>query len=142
MKALREDAKKFTARGYGSGLRALAYLGRNEGDKSKVRRFLLGKASHLNSRIRLAAIDSLGQLGDPKAIAALEKFARGGEGSPERRTAESAIEKLRAARKPVDDFKNLRKEVTELRNANENLSTQLEDLEKRFESALQSADKE
>ena len=142
LKALREDAKKFTARGYGSGLRALAYLGRNEGDKSKVRRFLLGKASHLNSRIRLAAIDSLGQLGDPKAIAALEKFARGGEGSPERRTAESAIEKLRAARKPVDDFKNLRKEVTELRNANENLSNQLEDLEKRFESALQSADKE
>lgn len=89
----------------------------------------------------MAAIDSLGQLGDPKAIAALEKFARGGEGSPERKNAEAAIEKLRVARKPVDDFKNLRKEVTELRKANEKLSKQVEDLEKRFGSAIQAEEK-
>tara|TARA_Y100001934_G_scaffold278245_1_gene378999 strand:+ start:2078 stop:4669 length:2592 start_codon:yes stop_codon:yes gene_type:complete len=141
LQALREDAKKFTSRGYGSGLRALAYLGRNEEDKSKIRGFLLGKVSHLNPRIRLAAIDSLGQLGDPKAIAALEKFARGGEGSPERKNAEAAIEKLRVARKPVDDFKNLRKEVTELRKANEKLSKQVEDLEKRFGAVIQPEEK-
>ncbi|MFP6900810.1 MAG: HEAT repeat domain-containing protein, partial [Opitutales bacterium] len=135
LKALLEDSKKFSSRGYGSGMRALAYLARNEEDKSKVRRFLLDRASHLNARIRLAAIDSLGQLGDPKAIATLEKFAAGGEGSPERRNAEAAIEKLRAVRKPVDDFKNLRQEVTDLKKANENLGKQLDDLKKRFEAA-------
>ncbi len=134
LKTLRDDAGKFTSRGYGSGMRALAYLARNEEDKSQVRRFLLGRLNHLNPRIRLVAIESLGNLGDPKAIAALAKFAAGGENSPDRKYAEAAIEKLRAARKPVDDFKNLRKEVTELRKANEKLVKQVEDLEKRFES--------
>ena len=135
LEALREDSKKFSSRGYGSGMKALAYLARNEEDKGKVRRFLLGRVSHLNPRIRLAAIDSLGQLGDPKAIAALEKFASGGDGSPERKNAEAAIEKLRTARKPVDDFKNLRKEVSDLKKANQTLTKQLDDLKKRFEAA-------
>ena len=83
---------------------------------------------------------SRGSLGLPtgmptKAIAALAKFASGGESSPDRKYAETAIEKLRAARKPVDDFKNLRKEVTDLKKSNQDLVKQLEDLRKRFEAA-------
>ena len=113
----------------------MAYLARNEEDKAKPRRFLLDRVNHLNPRIRLAAIESLGQLGDPKAIAVLEKFAVGGEGTPERKNAEAAIAKLRAARKPVDDFKNLRKEVTDLKKANQDLGKELEELKKRFEAA-------
>jgi len=79
-------------------------------------------------------LESLGELGDSKAIAVLEKFARGRVGSPERSKAEGAIEKLRAGRKPVDDFKNLRQEVGALKKANEALEKKLGDLIKRYDS--------
>jgi aminopeptidase N len=131
---IRKDSGKFTSRGHGSALRALAYLSRNENDKSTVRRFLIGRCAHPTPRVKQAALDALGELGDPKAIATLEKFAQGGEGSPEREKAEKAIEKLRAGRKPVDDFKNLRKEVNELKKSNESLGKELEDLKKRLEA--------
>lgn len=133
--AIRKDSGKFTSRGHGSALRALAYLSRNENDKSTVRSFLIGRCSHPNPRIKQAALDALGELGDPKAIATLEKFARGREGSPERDKAEKAIEKLRAGRKPVDDFKNLRKEVNALKVANESLGQELDDLKKRLDAS-------
>ncbi len=133
---LRKDAAKFTSRGHGSALRALAYLARNEEDKSGVRRFLIGRSSHPNPRVIQAAIEALGQLGDPKSIATLEKFASGREGSPERKKAQASIEKLRTTRKPVDDFKNLRKEVTDLKKANEDLLKQFEDLKKRIDASL------
>lgn len=131
---MRKDSSKFTSRGHGSALRALAYLARNEDDKSAVRSLLIKRCSHPTPRVKQAALDALGELGDPKAIATLEKFARGRDGSPERIKAENAIEKLRAGRKPVDDFKNLRKEVNELKKSNESLSRELVDLKKRLEA--------
>ena len=82
-----------------------------------------------------AALEALGELGDSKAIATLQKFAQGREGSPEKEKAEKAIEKLRAGRKPVDDFKNLRKEVNALKQANESLGKELDDLRKRFDAS-------
>ena len=132
--ALRKDKDKFTSRGYGQALRTLAYLARNEEDKSTVRRFLTEGCSHPTPRVKQAALESLGELGDSKAIAVLEKFARGRVGSPERSKAEGAIEKLRAGRKPVDDFKNLRQEVGALKKANEALEKKLGDLIKRYDS--------
>ncbi len=134
-KALEADHKKFTSRGFSNGLRALAYLARNEKDKSGVRDFLTGHLDSLRKRVQQAAIDSLGQLGDPRAIAVLEKFTAG-QDSPRKKSAEQAIEKLRAGRKPVDDFKNLRKEITDLKKANEALSKKLEDLRKQFEATI------
>ena len=130
---LRKDSAKFTSRGYGSGLKALAYLARNEKDKSKIRRFLLESLDAPNPRIKLAAIEALGQLGDPMVIASLEKIASGREGSPERQRAEQAVEKLRAGRKPVDDFKNLRLELSDLKKANESLEKKVEELGKRLD---------
>ena len=92
--------------------------------------------SQLNERKRLAAIEALGDLGDAKAIVSLEKFMSNAEDSPERKNAATAIEKLRVGRKPVDDFKNLRKEVTDLRKANQDMAKQMEALKKRFEAAF------
>ena len=131
---LRKDSAKFTSRGYGSGMKALAYLARNEKDKSKTRRFLLESLDAPNPRVKLAAIEALGQLGDPMVIASLEKIASGREGSPERQRAEQAVEKLRAGRKPVDDFKNLRQELSDLKKANESLEKKVEELGKRLDS--------
>ena len=47
-----------------------------------------------------------------------------------------AIEKLRAGRKPVDDFKNLRREVTSLKQSNSKLTKELDDIKKRFEAVI------
>ena len=84
----------------------------------------------------MAAIDALGRLGDPKALAVLDKFTGAAEDDPARKAAAQAIEKLRAARKPADDYKNLRKEVTSLKNSNSQLVKELGDLKKRFDAAI------
>ena len=73
------------------------------------------------------------------AIASLEKFTANAEGDPYRRAAEQAIEKIRAYRKPADDYKNLRKEVADLKKSNSNLSRDLNDLKKRFDASIKTS---
>ena len=75
---------------------------------------------------------ALGTLGDPQAIAALEPFATAAKESPEQSAAEAAVTALRADRRPVDDFKNLRAEVLDLQKANRNLRADLEDIKKQL----------
>ena len=71
----------------------------------------------------------------PKAVAVLEKFATASKESPERTAAERAVADLRAGRKPVDDFKNLRDEVLDLQKQNRELRKELDDLKKKVEAA-------
>ena len=134
--ALENDGKKFTTNGYASGLRALGYLARNQKKRTDIREFLIGHVNNPKRRVALASIDALGQLGDPRAIAVLDKFTGAAEDDPARKAAEQAVEKLRAGRKPVDDFKNLRREVTSLKQSNSKLTKELDDLKKRFDAAI------
>ena len=128
----RED--QFTSRGFAQGLETLAYLARNEEKKDIVRDFLLGYLNCKKRAVRRAAITALGTLGDPKAIAVLDTFANAGKQTPEQGTAERAVTALRAARKPVDDFKNLRQEVLDLQKANRDLRKDLDELTKKVEA--------
>jgi aminopeptidase N len=132
--ALSKRATFFTSRGTGSGLSTLAYIARNEEKKQAVREFLLPYVSDKRERIQLAAISALGTLGDPKAIAMLEKFTMASKETPQGRTAERAVETLRTDRKPVDDFKNLRQEVMDLQKTNRALRKELDDLKKKVEA--------
>ena len=134
--ALENNGKKFTTNGYASGLRALGYLGRNQKNRTGIREFLIGHVNNPKRRIALASIDALGQLGDPRAIAVLDKFTSTAGEDPAQKAAERAVEKLRAGRKPVDDFKNLRQEVTSLKKSNSKLTNDLNDLKKRFDAAI------
>lgn len=134
--ALENDGKKFTTNGYASGLRALGYLARNQKKRTDIREFLIGHVNNPKRRVALASIDALGQLGDPRAIAVLDKFTGAAEDDPARKAAEQAVEKLRAGRKPVDDFKNLRRELTSLKQSNSKLTKELDDLKKRFDAAI------
>ena len=131
MDSLSKRELDFTSRGFGQGLAALACLARNEEKKERVREFLNGYVNHKKRNIRLTALSALGTLGDPKAIAVLEKFATSSKESPERTTAEKAVADLRAVRKPVDDFKNLRSEVLDLQKQNRELRKELDDLKKK-----------
>src|ERR1041385_4614836 len=131
LETLAQRESEFTSRGFGQGLSTVAYLARNEEKKDRVREFLAGYVNHKKRAIRLAAMGALGTLGDPKAIAALEKLATAAKESPERTAAEKALADLRAARKPVDDFKNLRSEVLDLQKQNRELRKELDELKKK-----------
>ena len=132
MEALRAHEAEFHSRGFGGGLDTLAYLARNEEKKDAVREFLLRYVNDKRDRIQLAAIRSLGTLGDPKAIAVLETFASAAKGTQLQRAAEGAVAVLRAGRRPVDDFKNLRQEVTDLEKASREQGKEIEDLKKQL----------
>ncbi len=126
----------FTSHGFAQGLGAFAYLARNEEDKEQARAFLVARVNHKKQTVQLAALNGLGTLGDPKAMAVLEKFATADKNSPQRTAAEKSLATLRAGRKPVDDFKNLRQEVLDLQKANRDLRQELDELKKKVEAGL------
>ena len=121
----------YTSRGFGQALGALAHLARNEEKKDAVRELLLGYVNSRKDPVQLACISALGTLGDPKAISVLETFANAPRESRERAAAVQAIAALRAGRKPVDDFKNLRQEVLDLQKTSRELRKELDTLKKR-----------
>ena len=122
----------FTTWGFTEGLATLAHLARNQENKDQVREFLLRRTSHKKGRIERTAIRALGTLGDTKAIAVVEAYARAAKDSPERRAAEEALGKLRADKKPADDLRDLRNEVLSLQKENRGLRKDLDDLKKKL----------
>jgi len=131
---LSKHREAYTSRGYAQGLSAVAYLARNEEKKETVRKFLVDHVNDKKKTVQRAAISALGNLGDPQAIAVLQTFASASKETPERSAAERAITDLRAGRKPVDDFKNLRQEVLELQKSNRELRKELDTLKKTTEA--------
>jgi aminopeptidase N len=123
----------FTSRGFAQGLETVAYLARNEQNKDNVREFLVSHAQDKRRTVQLAALNGLGTLGDPKALAVVSTFATAAKASSERTAAERIMADLRAGRKPIDDFKNLRQEVLDLQKANRDLRRELDDLKKKLE---------
>jgi len=134
IETLSKSRERFTSYGFEDGLSTLAYLARNEEKKDTVREFLITQLASENRRTRVAGIQALGKLGDPKAIAALQKFSGPRRETREGPAAEVAISELRTARRPVDDFKNLRQEVTDLQKGNTELRDQLTDLRKKVDA--------
>jgi aminopeptidase N len=134
LETLPKRESDFTSRDFGQALGTVAYLARNEDKKDAVREFLLGYVNHKKRTLQLASLNALGTLGDPKAIAVLETFAGASKESRERSAAERAVASLRADRKPVDDFKNLRQEVLDLQKANRDLRQELDVLKRKVEA--------
>lgn len=123
----------YTSRGFAQTLGTLAYLARNEEKKDAVREFLIRYVNSKKRSVQFASLNGLGTLGDPKAIGVLETFATAAKDSRERTAATKAITDLRAGRKPVDDFKNLRQEVTDLQKTGRELRKELDELKKKTE---------
>jgi aminopeptidase N len=123
------------------GIDAVAYLSRNETQRDAVREFLVRHVNDKRKRVKLAALSALGTLGDSKALAVLETFAKAAKESPERTRAEKAITALRSARKPVDDFKELREEVLSLQKETRKLQKELDDLKNQVRAKGEGAEK-
>ena len=139
LETLSKRETDFPSRSYAQGLGALAYLARNEEKKDAVREFLTGHLNDKKKPVQRAAIAGLGTLGDPKAIAVLTTFTMASKESPEHTAADAAVTTLRADRKPVDDFKNLRTEVMDLEKANRNLRKELDELKKKVDAQTATA---
>ena len=99
-----------------------------------MREFLIRYVNSPKKPVQLASLRALGILGDPKAISVVETFATASKESRERFAAENALVELRADRKPVDDFKNLRQEVLDLQKATRDLRKEIEALKKEVET--------
>jgi aminopeptidase N len=134
-KVLQERQPDFTSSGFGRGLSTLAYLARDQQKKDEVREFIAGFVNAPKRSVQLAAINALGTLSDPKALPVLESFATAQKESPERAAADRAMAAVRAARKPNDEWRDLRNEVLDLKKQNRDLQKQLQDLKKEVEAS-------
>ncbi len=133
LEELTQREADFTRHGFAAGLGALAHLARNEANKDAVRAFLLRQVNSRKRVVQRAAIAALGELGDVKAVAALETFTHAAKDSPERQVAEKAVAAIRAAKKPADDLGDLRGEVLELQKDNRALRKSVDEVKREFE---------
>jgi aminopeptidase N len=133
---LQNKEKAFTTGGFSRGLEALAWLARNEEKKDMAREFLVARLNHRKKPVQLAAINALGTLGDPKAIAVLETFTAAPKESRERVAAEKVLADLRATKKPGAETATLRTEVLALQKENRDLRKEFDDLKRKLEATL------
>ena len=122
-----------------SGLTALAKAAHRLSDRTIVREFLAGKTGHPKARIRSAAIQALGTLGDTRAIPVLTRLAAGHSDHPDRKSAESALSKLRSAQTPERQLKQLHESIKNLQQSESKLKSELQELRKQFEALSQTA---
>ncbi len=135
LEVLKAGQDRFATRGYTAGLDTLAYLSRNESNRSLVREFLTGLLNSKKISAKMGAIAALGTLEDPQALAVLETFASAAKETPERTTAEKAIGTIRAAGRPSDNLKDLRKELLEIQKLQRETRKELDTLQKKLEAA-------
>lgn len=141
MKTLARREAAFTRRGFGRALESLGRINRFEERKHEVRTFLGEYVNHKNERIQRSALTALGNLEDPQAIPIVSSFAGGGDRkTPVQRSAESALKKLREARKTPVEVKDLRSDVEKLKEQNEKMEKALEDLKKRLDAREETDD--
>jgi aminopeptidase N len=131
---LREQPDRFTTNGFADGLRSLGNLASTLDDTSQVREFLLQWVNDQRSGIQAAALRGLGNLGDEKAMAAVQAFTT----DTDTRIATAAKEALRelSEKKPAapEEVVALRKDLADLQESNKKLTEQLDELRKQVES--------
>ena len=134
LSTLKDREPQFTTGGLARGLETVAFLARNEQNKDSYREFIVQHVNSKRQRVQLAAINALGTLGDPKAVAVLEKFTGSVKESPERTAAEKSIAAVREQRKPGVELGTLRTEVMNLQKENRDLRKELDEIKKKLEA--------
>lgn len=133
VRAIEKRSQDFEAHGIGTALSTLAFISRNEKDRSAIRNLLAGYLDSPRQSLRLSAINALGELEEHSAIAMLDPFARASRETPEKEAAQRAIARLRSAGKPADNLKDLRDEVIELQKSQRDLKKDLDALKKQLD---------
>jgi aminopeptidase N len=141
LEAIRAHSPRWPNQLTAAALETLGHLHRNESKRDTAREVLLPYLQDPRGRLRIAAIQGLGNLLDPAAIPALEAFSNLSPYRAEREPALKAIEKIRAARSESEEFKSLRSELEALRTKGREFEKELEMLKKRLDPAKTSPPK-
>ncbi len=130
---LRTQPRDWLRGRFGQALDTLAYIARNEEDKKDVREFIAGYVNHPDRSVRVGAISALGTLGDPKAMAVIQTFARDLPRDNVERAAKEALAELQEQKKLVpEEVIELRKVVDDLKKDTKKLTDEIEDVKKRL----------
>lgn len=129
---LQQAPETFDARGLGEALDALAFLARNDRDRSAVRAFLAIKLVDARDSIQAAAAKALGTLRDPAALAVLEPLTMVAKpfNDPLREAAEKSVQTLQTQLEPTLELKNVWQRLEAMQRANDKLTKDLEALMK------------
>ena len=134
-RSLSEREPEFRSWGFTRGLDTLAYISRNEQDKTTVRNFLAGYVNHPKTTFQAGAIRALGTLGDPKAIPIVDTFSGDDPSDRVQRSAKNALKALREKKELVpEEIVQLRETVDKIRKENEQLRNDVEDIKKRLDA--------
>jgi aminopeptidase N len=137
--ALKTQPRDWFRGRFGQALDTLAYIARDEDDKTDVREFILGYVNHPDRSVRAGAISALGTLGDPKAMAVLQTFSRDQPRDSVERAAKNALAELQEQKKLVpQEVIELRKVVDDLKKDTKKLTDELEDVKKRLDAKARS----
>jgi aminopeptidase N len=138
-KALKAQPWDWSRGRFGQALDTLAYIARDEEDKADVREFIAGYVNHPDRSTRAGAISALGTLGDPKAIALIQTFARDVPRDNVERAARDALPKLQERKKLVsEEVIELRKVVDDLKKDTKKLTDELDGVKKRLDAKAES----
>ncbi len=135
LKELLDHEKRFTHRGFATALGTLAFLARNDEEKTVVRTFIAARVNHPIETVQTAAIRALGDLGDTQALAMLQSFQDEEHKDAVAKAADAAIAKLQSEQKPSASLGSLRGEVSDLQKQLRKLTEQLETIESKLKAA-------
>jgi aminopeptidase N len=130
---LQTRKQDFTSRTVAIALDVLASLSREQENKDAARELIVSHVNDPRENVRLAALTALGTLRDERAVPVLQRFTTLAKNSPERTTAERAMESIRSARKTTLEVGDVRREVIELQKQNRELRKDLEALKKKLD---------
>jgi aminopeptidase N len=134
-KELKTPNKDWARGRFAQALDTLAYIARDQQDKTAVRELLLGYINHPNRSFQAGALRALGTLGDPKAIATLQTFSRDIPRDSAERAARDALAKLQEQKKLApQEVIELRRVVNDLKGDTKKLTDELEEIKKRLDA--------
>lgn len=134
MRVLKTDEAKFSSGRFADGLSTLGQICNTLEKKAAVRRFLLSYVNHPKSRVQVGAIRGLGELGDPRATAALDALTLSPVSSVAS-AARTAVATLRKAKVVApSEVVSLRQDMADMKTANDELKKQLEEIREQFQA--------
>ncbi len=141
MTTLKDREREFTTHGFTAGLDALAYVARNEDDKSTVRDFIAAYVNHKKEGLQTGALKALGALKDPSAIGIIDSFIGDDDEDGVQQAAEAASKSLHEIKKVPVELSDLRGEMLDLKKQTESLKEQIDDLENQLDAEKKSGRK-
>ena len=127
---LQRTPENFNTRDLGEAYNTLAFLAREEKNRSGIRSFLIQQLNHPKEQLRTAAAQALGTLGDPVAIAVLEPLTQVSKPytDPLREAAAKSVQSLQTQLDQPSELKNVWQRLQDLQKKTDALEAEMKKL--------------